>query len=316
MQEGAFRRRPRPRATPIGGISILIGLLGAGAARAAEVALLKSTEAPAWRAAIEAFRRVAAGQAISEFDLRADRGEAERVVGALRGRSMILVAMGTLAAQVVRDLAPEAPIVFCMVQDPGRLNLLNLANAAGVTFTTPVKNQLAAFRLVYPRGVRIGVIFADEAAARMVQEAQKATSVVRVAIIPRQVASEKEIPETLRGLLRGNDAADALWIPPDPTLLGDQTRRFLLAETLKAGKPVFSSYAALVAEGALASSGPDYVSIGEMVGELVNRMAEGDAAARGALLVPRGELVINKKIAEKLRIQVSADALKAASRVY
>jgi ABC-type uncharacterized transport system substrate-binding protein len=203
-----------------------------------------------------------------------------------------------------------------MVQDPARLNLLSLPNAAGVTFTTPVKNQLAAFRLVYPRGVRIGVIFADEGVARMVQEAQKATNVVRIAIVPRQITSEKEVPETLRGLLRGNDAADALWIPPDPVLLGDQTRRFLLAETLKAGKPVFSSYSALVAEGALASSGPDYVSIGELVGELVNRMAAGDAAARGTLLVPRGELVINRKIADKLRIQVPADALQAASRVY
>jgi len=301
----------KPRA-----ISVLILLLCASAAHGAEVALLKSTEAPAWRPAIEAFRRAAAGQAVFEFDLRGDRAEAERILAALRGRNAILVAMGTLAAQAVRDLAPESPLVFCMVQDPARLNLLGLTNAAGVTFTTPVKNQLAAFRLVYPRGVRIGVIFADEGVARMVQEAQKATSVVRIAIIPRQIASEKEIPETLRGLLRGSEAADALWIPPDPVLLGDQTRRFLLAETLKAGKPVFSSHPALVAEGALASSGPDYVSIGELVAELVNRMAVGDTGVHGTLLVPRGELVINTKIAEKLRIAVPADALRAASRVY
>lgn len=301
----------KPRA-----VSVLIGFLCASPVQGAEVALLKSAEAPAWRPAIEAFRRAAAGQAIYEFDLRGDRGEAERVVGALRGRNAVLVAMGTLAAQAVRDLAPESPIVFCMVQDPARLNLLGLAKAAGVTFTTPVKNQLAAFRLVYPRGVRIGVIFADEGVARMVQEAQKATSVVRIAIVPRQIASEREVPETLRGLLRGNEAADALWIPPDPVLLGDPTRRFLLAETLKAGKPVFSSHSALVAEGALASSGPDYASIGELTAELVNRMAAGDPDAHGTLLVPRGELVINKKIAEKLRIVIPADALQAASRVY
>lgn len=291
-------------------------LLWASGASAAEVAVLKSTDAPAWRPALEAFRRAVTGQAVSEFDLRGDRAEAERVLAALRGRNAILVAMGSLAAQAALALAPDAPLVFCMIQDPGKLNLLNQPNASGVAFVTPVKNQLAAFRLVYPRGVRIGVIFGDESAGRLVQEAQKAAPVVRVAVIPRQIASEREVPETLRGLLKGADAADALWIPPDPLLLGEETRRFLLAETLKAGKPVFSSYSALVTEGALASSGPDYGSIGEQVGELVNRIAGGDKTARGALLVPRGELVINKRIADKLKIEIPADALKAASKVY
>jgi ABC-type uncharacterized transport system substrate-binding protein len=32
--------------------------------------------------------------------------------------------------------------------------------------------------------------------------------------------------------------------------------------------------------------------------------------------VPRAELVINKKVADKLKIEIPADALKAASRVY
>ena len=73
----------------------------------------------------------------------------------------------------------------------------------------------------------------------------------------RPVASDKDVPQALRALLRGDDAVDALWIPPDPILLGDEARRYMLAETLKAGKPVYSFSAALVAEGALVSNGPD-----------------------------------------------------------
>jgi ABC-type uncharacterized transport system substrate-binding protein len=107
---------------------------------------------------------------------------------------------------------------------------------------------------------------------------------------------------------------DALWIPPDPLLLGDETRRFLLTETLKAGKPVYTFNTAIVAEGALVSDGPNLVSVGELVGELVNRLAAGDRTARGTLLVPRAELVINKKIADKLKIEVPAEALAEASK--
>jgi putative ABC transport system substrate-binding protein len=291
-------------------------LLPAPAAPAAEVAVLKSAETAAWRPALDALRRSAAAHNLTEYDLRGERAEGERVLATLKGKPVILVAVGPLAAQVVKDLAPESPMAYCMVQDPAKAGLLSLPNAAGVAFSIPVKNQLAAFRMVYPRGVRIGVVYSEEGGGRIVQEAQKAASVVRLVVVGRLVASEREVPSALRSLLKGDEAADALWIPPDPLLLGNETRRFLFAETLKAGKPVLSFSPALVPEGALVSSGADLASIGEQVGELVTRFAGGERGVKGTLLVPRAELMINKKIADKLRIEIPADALKAAARVF
>jgi putative ABC transport system substrate-binding protein len=282
---------------------------------AAEVAVLKSTETLAWRPALEALRRVAAHH-LTEYDLRGDRAEGEKVLAVLKGKPVIVVAMGPLAAQLVKDLAPETTMVYCMVQDPAKAGLLAAPNAAGVAYAIPVKNQLAAFRLVYPRGVRIGVIYSEEGSGRLVQEAQKASAVVRLVVVARPVTSEKEVPQALRALLKGDDAADALWVPPDPLLLTNETRRFLFTETLKAGKPVLSFSPTLVGEGALASSGADIASIGEQVGELVTRLAAGEKGVRGTLLVPRAELMINQKIADKLRIEIPADALRAAARVF
>ena len=279
----------------------------------AEVAVLKSTDAPAWRATLDALRRSVPTHTLTEYDLRGDRADAERVVLGLKGKAGLVVALGPLAAQVAKDILPDLPLVYCLVQDPVRLGIP--ASAAGVAFQTPIKNQLAAFRLVYPRGARIGVIYGDPGVAKLVEEAQKASAVVRVALVARPVGSDKDVPAALRSLLKGDEAVDALWIPPDPLLLGEETRRFLLTETLKAGKPVYSFSSALVTEGALVSNGPDLVSVGEQAGELVNRLAAGDRTARGTQLVPRAELVINKKIAEKMKIEIPADALKAASKV-
>jgi ABC-type uncharacterized transport system substrate-binding protein len=279
---------------------------------AAEVAVLKSSEVPAWRPAIEALRRSASAHNLTEYDLRGDRAEAERLAASLKGRAQVVVALGPLAAQVATNLLPELPLVYCLVQDPVRLGVL--PTSAGVAFQTPIKNQLAAFRLVNPRGVRVGVIYADAAVGKLVEEAQKAAPVVRLTVIARAVASEKEVPATLRALLKGDEAVDALWIPPDPILLSDETRRFLLAETLKGSRPVYSFSSALVSEGALVSNGPDLASVGEQAGELVNRFASGDRTARGALLVPRAELVINKKIADKMKIEIPAAALAEATK--
>jgi putative tryptophan/tyrosine transport system substrate-binding protein len=282
---------------------------------AAEVAVVKSSDVPAWRPAIDALRRLAASHTINEFDLRNDRATADSVLAGLKGKAAIIVALGPLAAQLVRANLPDSPLVFAMVQEPAKLGLAPAPGVTGVAFAIPIKNQLAAFRLVHPKGVRIGVIYKEENSGRSVEEAIKAATLLRVVMITRAVTSERDIPAALRSLLAGDQAIDALWIPPDPVLLGDDTRRFLQAEMFKAGKAVYGSSSTLVAEGALVSNGPDFVSIGEQIGELVNRLAAGDRS-RIELLVPRAELVINKKIAARLKIDVSAEVLKAANKVF
>jgi ABC-type uncharacterized transport system substrate-binding protein len=279
---------------------------------AVEVAVLKSSEVPAWRPALDALRRAASAHNLVEYDLRGERPEAERITASLKGRVGIVVTLGPLATQVATTLLPEVPLVYAMVQDPARLGVL--PTSAGVAVQTPIKNQLAAFRLVYPRGVRIGVIYADAAVGKLVEEAQKAAPVVRLSIVARPVATEKDVPATLRALLRGDEAVDALWIPPDQMLLGEETRRFIFAEALKASKPIYGFSTALVSEGALVSSGPDIASVGELLGELVNRFASGDRSTRGVQLVPRAELVVNKKIADKMKIEISAAALEEARK--
>jgi ABC-type uncharacterized transport system substrate-binding protein len=294
----------------------LLGLGFAAAAEAAEVVLLKSAESPAWRPAIEAFRRGAAAHNITELDLRGDRAEADRVVAALKGKSAAMVALGPLAVQAVREGAPELPLVACMVPDPARIGLQAAPNVTGVAFHPPVKNQLAAFRLVYPRGVRIGVIYNADNVGRQVQEAQKAAPVVRLTLVERAIASDKDVPQALRALLQGAEAVDALWLPPDPYLLGEDARRYIFQETLKAAKPVFTFSAALVQEGALASNGADLASTGAQAAELLLRLLGPEKGARIDFAIPRAELIINKKIADRMRIEIPADAMKAAAKVF
>ena len=284
-------------------------------ARAADVAVLKSVETPGWRPAIDALRRAAAAHTLTEYDLKGDPAEAQRVVGELKGKPAIIVALGPLAAQTMRSVAPEHALIYGMVQDPAQAGLAGVENATGVAFSIPVRNQLAAFRMVNPRGVRVGVIYGSDGLQKQVDEATRASLVVRLIIVPRRISNEKEVPEALRSLLKGGDAVDALWLPPDPLLLGDETRRFLLSETLKARKPVYTFSPLIVAEGALVSNGPDYTSIGEQLAELVARAAGGAQGVRSELLVPRGELVVNQKAADKLKLEIPATVLFVANKV-
>jgi ABC-type uncharacterized transport system substrate-binding protein len=280
----------------------------------ADVAVLKSTDAPAWRPAIDALKRVAVGHTVTEYDLKGERTEALRLLAEIKTRPHILVALGALAVQAAREGAPELALVYGFVPDPAQAGVLNIPGITGVATSTPVRNQLAAFRMVNPRGVRIGVLH-SEAVTKQVEEAVQAAGVVRLMVVPRKVASEKDVPEGLRALLKGSEAVDALWLPADPVLLGEDTRRLLLTEATRAGKPVYAFSEAIVAEGALASNAPDVVSTGEQLGELVARAAAGESAGRSDVLVPRASLAINKKVADKLKVEIPVTTL-AAAKVY
>jgi putative tryptophan/tyrosine transport system substrate-binding protein len=304
-------RRPAngPEASRL--LIVLAGLLLAACpALGADVAVLKSSDVATWRPALDALQRVAAGHTLTEYDLRGDRTLGESVVRGLKGRAAVLVALGPLAAQLAREQLPETPLVFCMVQDPAQSGIAVGPNVTGVSFNTPLRNQLAAFRIVYPSAFRVGVLYNEANTGRLVQDAEKVAPVVQMTLVPKTVNTEKDIPATLRTLLGKPEPVDALWLIPDPMLLSEESRRYILSETLNAGRPLFSFSAALVAEGALVSSGPDFTSIGEKAGELVNRMIAGER--RIDMLVPRAELVINTKIAAKLKIRIPPEVLKAA----
>jgi len=294
-------------------VAALLLVAAPAAAGAAEVAILKSREAPAWRPALDALRAGLAGHQLVEHDLRGDAAEARRMAATLKDTGAILVALGPLAAQACREQASTRPLVYGMVADPVAAGLVGPSNVTGVSLQVPVKNQLAAFRMVNPRGVRIGVLYSSDTRL-LVQEAQRSAAVVRLTLVEREVASARDVPEALRALL--SQKIDALWLPPDPALLGDETRRFLMSETLRARLPVYGFSAALVGEGALVSDGPDLASVGAQIAELVQRLAAGESPATLGQQVPRAELVINKRIADQLGVEIPVDALRAAARVY
>jgi putative ABC transport system substrate-binding protein len=293
-----------------------LALASAGAAQAAEIALLLSSDVPAWRPVVEALRTASAGHTVRTYDLQGSLREAQRVLPGLKGSAAVVVAMGPLAVQATHDLPADVPLIYCMVHDPAAAGIVEGPNVTGVAFSVPVRNQLVAFRAVNPKATRIGVVFSSPSLGRQMEDARKAASGLRLELVLRQAGSVQAVPQAIRELLGGKEAVDALWIPPDPQLLEDTTRRFVMEAAAQAGKPVYSSSASLVREGALVSNSPDFVSIGQSVGELINRIARGEKPGRLAVVVPRSEVVINKRMADQLRLSIPEEALKAAQRVF
>lgn len=300
---------------------LLSGLLAAGLAAprpapAAEIALLLSSDVPAWKPAVDALRTALPGHNMTTYDLRSSRAEAERLLPTLKGGATVVVTMGPLASQAARDLAADLPLVYSMVNDAATLGALEGPNVTGVAYEVPARNQLVAFRAVNPQATRIGVVYSAAGLTRQMEDARRAATAMRLDLVLRQVPSLQAVPQAVRDLLGGSEPVDAIWIPPDPLLQGEDTRRFVMEAAVRAGKPVYSSSATMVKEGALVSNSPELASIGQSIGELVTRITRGEKAGRLGVLVPRAELLINKRMADQLRLAIPAEALKAAQRVF
>ena len=142
-----------------------------------------------------------------------------------------------------RRRCPTRPLVFCMVPDPASSAWLPAPASTASAFAIPVKNQLAAFRLVNPRGVRMGVIYSERergrARARRRSKARRPRCASRWSrggglragrARPRCARCS---PATRRSTRSGSRPTRCSW----------RTRRgaSCCAETLKAGKPVYAS---------------------------------------------------------------------------
>ncbi len=292
--------------------AIALGVPFGASARAAEIAVVKSGPVAAWQPALSALRAALPGHTVSEYDLENSRAESARVVPTVRGRAAVVVAFGPLAAQVMREMLTGVPLVYCMVNDPAEIGLQGASNTTGVVLFAPVRNQLAAFRAVNPTARRVGIVVSSPAARRYADEAVRAGSGLGLEIVVVGITSVTQVPQTMREMLTGRQAVDAVWMLPDPILTDNATRRFMLTAALGARKPVYASSAALVAEGALVSHAPDLASIGQSAGELVSRILAGQKAERLPPVVPRSEVFINKRIADNLRLALTPQVLQAA----
>ena len=235
----------------------------------------------------------------TEYDLRGDRADAQSACwpAARAGRRCSGGDGPAGRAGRARERCPTLPLVFCMVQDPAELGLQPAppTRRPASPSRSPCKNQLAAFRMVNPRARahRRRLQRRERAASWWRRRRRRPRSCAWLLVAAAGGQSSARSPQALRALLTGAEAVDALWIPPDPVLLGDETRRFMLAETLKAGRPSTASPPPWWRRARWSATGPTWPRSASW--PRAGEPARPPASASIEMLVPRAELVINKK---------------------
>ena len=230
----------------------------------------------------------------------------------------VIVAISTPSAQAAAAAAEGIPVVFTAVTDPVAAGLVAdmAAPGGGVTGLSdmlPLDQQLDLMLEVAPETAVIGVPYnPGEANAVVLVERLTALAEARgLAVEPAAAARTADVRNAAQSLV---GAADIVYVPTDNTVVS------ALESVLTVGRdnalPVFTGDTESVARGAVASLGFDYFQVGRQTAEVVATILGGAEPGGIPVTVAEGtDLVVNLSAAEAMGVDLPEAVIGRASRV-
>jgi putative ABC transport system substrate-binding protein len=276
------------------GLVWLLGLctLCVSESMAMDIAILQSSDIPAYQEAIAGFKATGPiGAIYTEYDLQGDLELGKKLARKLRAsNASLVVAVGLKAALAAKVEIVDIPIVYMMILDPLK-HQLTAANMTGTLLEVPVERQLKIMRTFLPTLQRLGTLYDPAKTSSRLKEAVLQATISGFQLKGRPVESEKDVPQQLRTLLSD---VEALWLMPDSTVLTNESIQFILESALARQIPVIGFSPEFTRLGALLSMSVNYFEVGRETGLLAKRILDGE-----------GLLPLNPVPIERLKITVN-----------
>lgn len=298
-------------------LGVILGLLfmfTLTAIAAQGVVILKSSDIEPFNQALAGFL-AGCNTHTAEYNLQGSEGRKRRIIKRIiEDNPKIILAIGSLAAQVAKENVQGIPVVFCMVSNPHKYGLVG-ENVAGISLDIPFKTQFATYKSLLPTLRTVGVIYDPDKTGAMIADAQAMADTLGFKLLAMPVTSQKEVPAAFRSML---GKIDALWMVPDDTVVTPEAFKFLLLETFENNLPFLTVSDIFVEVGALASLSPDYTDVGRQGCQLARKIESGRLQPEEVNTLPPAKvnLAINLKTASKIGLAFPSEIIQSANKVY
>src|SRR5258708_2653367 len=247
--------------------------------------------------------------------------ELRALVGELIGAKVqLIVGVGTLAALAAMDAIPKVPVVF-LAGDPTATGLAaSLARpAANATGVSILSAELTAKRLQYlhefaPKASRIAYLAnsSNPVGVRQRKEAQKAARALGLKLTLVDVRNADELSAALQ-VIRDRPA-DGYLISGDGVLFAH--RNSIAHAVTEKKRPTIFPWSEYHENGALMSYGPSMREAARLVAGYVDKILKGANPSELPIQqISRFELIIDKRLARELGIDVPRELLARADKV-
>lgn len=229
----------------------------------------------------------------------------------------LIFAIATPAAQALASATSEIPIVLTAVTDPADAGLVASNEAPGGNVTgssdlTPVKEQIALVKKLFPEAKKVGLLYCSSEANSVFQinMAKEACEAEGLEYEDLTVSSSNEIQTVVESAV-GN--VDVLYSPTDNIVANNMATVSMVANENKL--PMICGEEGMVDSGGLITYGIDYYQVGYLAGEMAAKILTGESQPADMpveyLDASKCSLKINKETAATLGLNV--EELKAAA---
>ena len=218
----------------------------------------------------------------------------------------LLLGIATPAAVSLANETTDIPIVVTAVTDLVEAKLAESNEAPGRNITgtsdmVPIDKQIQLLLSIVPDAKTIGIMYnAGEANSKIQANlAEKALKDAGVDVKVLTANTTNDVQQVTTSLAKD---VDGIYVPTDNTFASAAA---VVGEVAKETKtPIVAGSVEQVEDGALATFGIDYKSLGKQTGELAAKILDGDEkpATTPVETANKLELVVNQKMATALGI--------------
>lgn len=230
-------------------------------------------------------------------------------------RKDLILAISTPAAQAAANATQDIPIIATCVTDFVSAGLVKSnnkpdTNITGTSDMIPIKKQFELIKKLLPNTQKVGILYSSNEINSKIQAQNAAQEAKKLDMqtVEYTVSNSNEISQIMNHISK---TVDAIFVPTDNTVVSCMPLVSQIA--VSNNLPVICSESASVKNGALATYGIDYYELGkqtaQMASEILNNKSYTSNMPIQFISDNNLKLFINKKIAEKLNINISDELI-------
>lgn len=201
-------------------------------------------------------------------------------------------AIGPEASALVSGLKSQEPKMFAAILDPGGL-LENRDFQCGISLRIPVETQVREISKIFANVKKIGLLFDARYNDWFYNEADTASHLYGITIIPLRVESRNQITEVLA---QNWQNLDCIWMIPDQTVISEKIIEHITKLAVYNGKGVIGYNSFFIRTGAFFSFDFDYKVLGIQVARKIGAYFETGVCKQEP---PEFQTILNQKMIEK-----------------
>lgn len=224
----------------------------------------------------------------------------------------VILTIGSLAYHEVINEIHDIPVVFVMVLNPQ--NKTTHENVTGITMNIDINVRLEYVKRILPDAKNIGILLTPESKETYSKEIKDARKENGYRFLEVTCSRENELNKHLAEF---EGQVDCLLLFPDPLLLKKNNFRILMMFSFKNSIPLIGVSPKFVKMGALYGLYLDYTHTGRQASTLVKKVIAGtDPKAIPIEDIKKPTLILNRKIAKKMKVNFNQDIINSALQIY